>query len=223
MTADALMFELPHIHKDAGHVVVANAADGTEGIFAARYASEHKAPIYYVARDGAHMVDLAQVIRFEAPDMDNMGLMVGGIKRWEFGAYERERRRYHEAYGRPIVDWRTRTHVAGTWDGSHLRLFLDGLAIKSARVDEKLQPRGSLVIGGGGKRMVAGTGPEVFLNLLSYNRPGRSAALIGEGNGSLRTFALRRTKLQLTPFSRARGAANRSRRADRRRGTGPWR
>ena len=70
MTADALMFELPHIPKDAGHVVVANAADGTEGIFAARYASEHKTPIYHVARDGAHMVDLAQVIKFEAPDID---------------------------------------------------------------------------------------------------------------------------------------------------------
>ncbi|MEM9574263.1 MAG: hypothetical protein AAF870_03425 [Pseudomonadota bacterium] len=70
MSSNGSLFDLPHIAADAGHVVVANAADGTEGIFAARYAAEHNVPIYYIARDGAHMVDLAQVIRFEAPDID---------------------------------------------------------------------------------------------------------------------------------------------------------
>ena len=70
MSSSGLIFDLPHIAEDAGHVVVANAADGTEGIFAARYAAEHNLPVYYVARDGAQMVDLAQVIRFEAPDID---------------------------------------------------------------------------------------------------------------------------------------------------------
>lgn len=70
MSSFGTFFKLPDIALDAGHVVVANAADGTEGLFAARYAIEQNTPIYFVARDGAHMVDLAQVIRFEAPDID---------------------------------------------------------------------------------------------------------------------------------------------------------
>lgn len=84
MSDKAILFDLPHIPKDAGEVTLANAADGTEALFAARYAQTLKAPVYYVARDGAHMAELAQIIAFEAPD-----LKVINFPAWDCLPYDR--------------------------------------------------------------------------------------------------------------------------------------
>ncbi|KPB01385.1 transcription-repair coupling factor [Ahrensia marina] len=69
MSDKSILFDLPHIPEDAGDVTLANAVDGTEALFAARYAKSLKSPVYYVARDGTHMAELAQIIEFEAPDI----------------------------------------------------------------------------------------------------------------------------------------------------------
>eukprot|EP00919_Chromeraceae_sp_WS-2016_P024294 GHVR01057484.1.p1 GENE.GHVR01057484.1~~GHVR01057484.1.p1 ORF type:complete len:204 (-),score=20.69 GHVR01057484.1:20-631(-) len=84
MNDKAILFDLPHIPKDAGEVTLANAADGIEALFAARYAQTLKAPVYYVARDGAHMAELAQIIAFEAPD-----LKVINFPAWDCLPYDR--------------------------------------------------------------------------------------------------------------------------------------